>query len=246
MARQLIVNADDFGLTRGINNAILELHAAGALTSATLMATGPAFDHAVDLARTAPQLGVGCHIVLTDGVPVLPPHQIPSLIGEDGHSFRPSLNNFLVAALRGRIRADDIEREAIAQIRRLQQAGIHVTHLDTHKHTHVLPQIAGPLLQAAEATGVRAIRNPFESMWSLRLGYTQPTRLLSVAVTRLFRSRFLAQPAIRSGRVRTSDGTIGISATGQLNAAASRADRALPPRRRMGTRLSSRLQRRRP
>lgn len=217
MPRQLIVNADDFGLTRGINNAIIELQAAGALTSGTLMANGAEFEHAAQLARSHPQLAVGCHIVLTDGVPILPPGQIPSLVGEDGRSFRSSLNDFLRAALRGRIRAADIENEAIAQIRRVQQAGIAVTHIDTHKHTHVIPRIAAALVRAAEATGVRAIRNPFEPMWSLRLGYTAPFRLLSVSITRLFRPRFLALPAIRSGRVRTSDGTIGISATGQLD-----------------------------
>src|ERR1700729_307855 len=70
---RLILNADDFGLTAGINRAIGELHAAGALTSATLMANGPAFDDAVRVASAHPTLGVGCHVVLTDGAPVSPP-----------------------------------------------------------------------------------------------------------------------------------------------------------------------------
>ncbi|HEU4636346.1 MAG TPA: ChbG/HpnK family deacetylase, partial [Edaphobacter sp.] len=101
MPPQLIVNADDFGLTKGINRSILSLHDAGALTSATLMATGPAFDDAVEIARRTPTLGIGCHVVLTDGIPASDPAKIPSLIGPDGRSFRPSLLSFVQALLRG-------------------------------------------------------------------------------------------------------------------------------------------------
>src|SRR5712675_1765891 len=130
MPPRLIINADDFGLTP----AIAELHQAHALTSATLMATGAAFDDAVAIAHANPTLGVGCHIVLTDGTPVSPPKSIPTLIGSDGKNFRPSLVDFIQALLRGAIREDDLEREAVAQVQKLQCAGIRVTHLDTHKH----------------------------------------------------------------------------------------------------------------
>jgi predicted glycoside hydrolase/deacetylase ChbG (UPF0249 family) len=112
MPARLILNADDFGLTPGINRAIGELNSAGVLTSATLMASGSAFDDAVAVANTHPSLGVGCHIVLTDGVPVSPPASIPTLIGPDGKSFRPSLTQFLRALFLGRIAADDVAREA--------------------------------------------------------------------------------------------------------------------------------------
>src|ERR1700692_4692172 len=115
MAPRLIINADDFGLTTGINRAIAELHQARALTSATLMATGPAFSDAVSVALANPTLGVGCHIVLTDGIPVSPPETIPTLLGPDRKTFRPSLLDFIQALLRGSIREDDIEREALAQ-----------------------------------------------------------------------------------------------------------------------------------
>ncbi|WP_375508503.1 ChbG/HpnK family deacetylase, partial [uncultured Caballeronia sp.] len=81
-----------FGLTRGINRAIAELHAAGALTSATLMANGPAFDDAVAIAHAHPGLGVGCHVVLTDGTPVSHPHSIPSLMGADGKTLRETVD----------------------------------------------------------------------------------------------------------------------------------------------------------
>jgi predicted glycoside hydrolase/deacetylase ChbG (UPF0249 family) len=218
MPTRLILNADDFGLTRGVNRAIAELHAAGALTSATLMASGAAFDDAIAVAHAHPTLGVGCHIVLTDGTPISPPEKIPSLLGPDRINFRPSLSDFLTAVFRGKINEAEVFREALAQIKRLQQHGIAITHLDTHKHTHILPSIARPLLVAAEHAGVRAIRNPFEQSWSLALGKSSLLRRLQLRITHHLRPRFLALPQIQNGSVITTDGTLGISATGHLNA----------------------------
>ncbi len=217
MAARLILNADDFGLTPGVNRAIGEIHQAGALTSATLMANGPAFDHAVAVAKANPQLGVGCHIVLTDGTPVSPPAHVPTLLGPDRRTFRASLPDFLFAVLRGRVRENEIAREAAAQVQRLQTAGIQVTHLDTHKHTHILPGVARPLLLVAERAGIPAIRNPFESGWSLAIGHSAPMRHLQVRLIAQFRNSFQVLPQIRSGAVLTPDGTIGISATGRLD-----------------------------
>src|SRR5271170_6034027 len=198
MAPRLIINADDFGLTPGINRAIKELHQAGALTSATLMATGPAFDNAISVSRANPTLGVGCHIVLTDGVPVSDPKTIPTLMGPDGKTFRPSLVDFLQALLRGKIRTDDIEREALAQIQKLQRAGINITHLDTHKHTHLFPAVTRPLLQIAQRSSIRAIRQPFEQPWSLALGHGNRTRRLLVKLLSNLKTRFERQPQIRN------------------------------------------------
>ena len=217
MAARLILNADDFGLTRGINRAITELYANGAVTSATLMANGPEFEDAVAIARKQPMLGVGCHVVLTDGIPVSHPSDIPSLLGSDGKTFRPSLVDFLLAVWRGQVEEDDIIREAAAQVQRLQRAGIDVTHLDTHKHTHVLPGVARPLLYVAERCGIGAIRNPFEERWSLKLGPGGFVRSMQVRLLRRLRKRFYALPQIRTGAILTTDGTLGISATGKLD-----------------------------
>ena len=216
MAPRLIINADDFGLTRGVNRAIAELHQAHALTSTTLMATGPAFDDAVAVARANRALGVGCHIVLTDGVPVSSPESIPTLLGPDRKTFRPSLIDFVQALLRGKIREDDIEREASAQIKKLQLAGIGVTHIDTHKHTHLFPAVLRPLLRLAEQHGIHAIRHPFEQSWSLALGHGNRIRRLQVKLLGNLKTRFESQPQIRTDHVLTTDGTIGISATGNL------------------------------
>jgi predicted glycoside hydrolase/deacetylase ChbG (UPF0249 family) len=216
MPARLIINADDFGLTPGVNRAIAELHQAMALTSATLMATGAAFEDAVAIAHANPTLGVGCHIVLTDGTPVSAPKSIPTLIGPDGKNFRPSLIDFIQALLRGAIHEDDIEREAVAQVQKLQCAGINVTHLDTHKHTHLFPAVARPLLRIAERCSVHAIRHPFEQAWSLALGHGNRIRRLQVNLLSRLKTHFKHQPQIREAHILTTDGTIGISATGNL------------------------------
>jgi predicted glycoside hydrolase/deacetylase ChbG (UPF0249 family) len=223
MRARLIVNADDFGLTRGINRAIAELHACGAVTSATLMANGPAFEDAVRVAHSFPTLGVGCHIVLTDGTPLSPPHTIPTLLHSDGIRLRPSLSSFFLAVLSGRVDPDDVAREAQAQICHLQQHGIQPTHIDTHKHTHMLPQIARTLLNVAYACGIRSIRNPFEPAWCLKPSTTPLNRRLQLRLLRQCRPRFLALPQIRNGTIETTDGTLGIAATGSLDPVSLRA-----------------------
>ena len=230
MPARLILNADDFGLTHGINRAIGELHSAGAISSATLMASGAAFDDAVEVARAHPTLGVGCHIVLTGGAPVSLPCSIRSLIGPDGKNFRPSLVDFVQALLLGRINEDEVACEALAQVEKLRRGGIHPTHLDTHKHTHLFPGIARPLLQVAERCGVRAIRNPFEPGWSLALKHGSHARRIAVRLIGLLRPRFEAHAQLRDGRMLTTDGTVAISATGELNATTlAEVLRALPP-----------------
>ncbi|MFZ0275506.1 MAG: ChbG/HpnK family deacetylase, partial [Candidatus Sulfotelmatobacter sp.] len=151
--RRLIVNADDFGFTAGINRAIVEAHTRGIVTSTTLMAKGRAFDDAVRSAATVPVLSVGCHVVLIDGVPVLDAKQLPSITtsNSSGSRFRDGLKSFAARALTGRLNPHEIEIEVSAQIRTLQSAGVSVSHVDTHKHTHLFPAVLRPLLRAARA-----------------------------------------------------------------------------------------------
>lgn len=216
--RQLIVNADDFGFTSGVNRAIIEAHIRGIVTSSTLMANGPAFSEAVDLATVTPRLSVGCHIVLIDGEPVLDPGRILSLTHET--RFRDGLKSFAARALTGRIDRDQIAAEASAQIRKIQSAGVNVSHVDTHKHTHLFPRILKPLLHAARDNGVRAIRNPFGPRFPLRSGQLlkRPnlwTRYAEVRVLRSFAAKF-RNTVDREGFV-TPDGTLGIEVTGALD-----------------------------
>ncbi|HEV7218028.1 MAG TPA: ChbG/HpnK family deacetylase [Terriglobales bacterium] len=216
--RRLIINADDFGLTPGINRAILEGHERGVISSATLMANGKAFDDAVKLARSVPTLSVGCHVVLTDGVPVLGASQIPTLVeGQPRPQFRESFRKFATAAITGRLDSDQIEAEATAQISKLRAAGIAVSHFDTHKHTHLFPQVLRPLLRAAEACGVRAVRNLFgpvrfgtvanrPKLWKR---YSQMKLLCGLG------GRF--RGVIEKAGLKTPDGTLGIVGTGTLD-----------------------------
>jgi len=216
MPARLIINADDFGLTPGINRAILELHQANVLTSATLMASGPAFDDAVALAQANPTLGVGCHVVLTDGLPVSPPETIPTLLAPGTTHLRPSLIDFLRALVLGRIKEQDIEREAEAQIQKLLTAGIRITHLDTHKHTHLFPQVTRPLLRIAERLHIPAVRNPFERPWSLALNHGPRIRRLQVNLLSRLERSFEHQSQIATRTILTPRGSLGISATGDL------------------------------
>jgi predicted glycoside hydrolase/deacetylase ChbG (UPF0249 family) len=224
--KHLIVNADDFGLTKGVNRAIAELHRAGSLASATLMASGAAFEDAVEVARQNPDLDVGCHVVLLDGQSVSRPSEVPTLLERDtsANTFQASLGRFALALYSGKIREEDIEREAVAQIRKLQQAGVRVTHLDTHKHTHMFPRVLRPLLRAAATTGVCAIRNPFEArdrtarrnlLPGLHGAKTPFKRGLQVGILSAMRSTF--QKMVRNAAIRTTDGALGVIVTGSLS-----------------------------
>lgn len=218
--RRLIVNADDFGLTFGINRAILEAHQHGIVTSATLMANGAAFFDAAQVARTCARLSVGCHVVLVDGSPLLDPAQIPSLINNHqtsrhGAAFREGLTGFALRAARGRLAPEQIEAEVTAQVRKLQSAGISVSHVDTHKHTHIFPQVLGPLLRACQACGVRMIRNPFVPTARFALVAKRPRlwkRYGQVKIMSTLARKF--HQAVRDAGMITTDGTVGIVATG--------------------------------
>ncbi len=207
---RLIVNADDFGYTAGISQAVLELHAAGALSSTTAMACSAGLPQA-----PPPTLAVGCHVVLLDGTPASLPRKIPSLVQADA-VFRPTLGRFAVDLLRGALSESELEQEAAAQIRSLQARGLSLTHLDTHKHTHLFPRVLEPLLRAARTCGVRAIRNPFEPAWSrAATGGASPVRRCELHLLGGYRERFLA--AVKRAGMRTTSGTLGVLATGILD-----------------------------
>src|ERR1039458_10268261 len=161
---RLIINADDFGLTAGVNRSIIESHNQGVLSSATLMANGGSFDDAVQKARSVPKLSVGCHVVLVDGSPVSAPNTVDTLLAirsSQPEKFYSRLSAFTARAMFGGFDRDQLVAEVTAQIKTIQAAGIEVTHLDTHKHAHIFPEILAALLRAARICGVRAVRNPF-------------------------------------------------------------------------------------
>jgi predicted glycoside hydrolase/deacetylase ChbG (UPF0249 family) len=227
--RRLIVNADDFGVTAGVNRAIADLHRAGALTSATLMARAGATDEAIEITSSTPALGVGCHVVLLDGEPVLPARDLPTLVDQRTGRFHTSLGDILPRLIAGRVRAEEIESEASAQIRELQTRGVALTHIDSHKHTHMFPAILRPVLRAARAAGIRAVRNPFEPEWSLRATPRAPwIRRAQLHVLRRLEPAFRCFVAEEG--FATTDGAIGVLATGTLDAETlASLLRAMPP-----------------
>ena len=216
--KRLIINADDLGFTSGVNRAIIQAHTHGVVTSSTLMAHGPAFAEAVELSKTAPRLSIGCHVVLIDGGPVLEPGRIPSLT--NAGRFREGLKAFAARALTSRMDPAEIEAEASAQIRKIQSAGITLSHFDTHKHTHLFPQVLRPLLRAAAACGIKAVRNPFGPRFPLRSSrlLARPnlwTRYAEVKVLSQFAGKF--REAVDREGFMTPDGTLGIEVTGTLD-----------------------------
>ncbi|MGH9775993.1 MAG: carbohydrate deacetylase [Candidatus Acidiferrales bacterium] len=159
--KRLIINADDFGLTRGVNRGILEAARNGILTSTTLMANGPEFLEAVGGALQNPALGVGVHLVLVGGMSVAPARSVRPLASRDG-LLPKSLAALVVKLSTGLIGRAQIVDEFRAQIERVRAAGIRPTHLDTHKHTHCHPRVMEALGQVASEFEIRAVRNPFE------------------------------------------------------------------------------------
>lgn len=236
--RRLIVNADDFGFTAGVNRAIVEAHTHGIVTSSALMANGRAFDDAVRLAKNTPSLGLGCHVVLIDGQPILDAKKLPSITpakgsaGSDATHFRDGLKSFAARALAGRLDPGEIEAEVGAQIRKLQSAGLSIFHVDTHKHTHLFPAVLRPLLRAARACGVRAIRNPFGPRKPLKSSelLARPgvwVRYAEVRILRTLASKF--RDAVRREGFAAPDGTVGIEVTGALDERLFRAIAATIP-----------------
>lgn len=215
--RRLIINADDFGLTSGVNRAVAEANRSGVLTSATLMANARAFDEAAGLAQALPALKTGCHVVLIDGDPVST--GLTSLTN-GSNRFRSSLKEFALAAIRGRIAAQEIQREAEAQIRKIQAQGIALTHVDSHKHTHMLPHVLRPVLRAARVCGIRAVRNPFEPLRTWPRGTVAAApgmwlRSAGVMAFQMFAGKF--RQALKEEGMVSTDGTVGIAATGKLD-----------------------------
>ena len=223
--RRLIVNADDFGMTRGINRAILEGSGKGIITSTTLMATAPAFDDAVSEARRlGPRVSVGCHVILLDGTPALPRERVPSLLQPASAAahpeFRRKLNDFARASFAGSLDPSEVEAEASAQIKRLQDAGIELSHFDCHKHAHMFPSVLKPLLRAATSRGVRALRNPFGRLFPLPFGRILRNpglwrRVAELGVLRNFAANFKKQ--VDKCGLSTPDGSVGVLDTGTLD-----------------------------
>ena len=221
--RRLIINADDFGMTVGVNRAIAEAHRAGLVNSATVMANEAATDDAIAIASQNPGLRTGCHIVLVDGKPLSNPGNVTTLIGaSNGTStaFRSGISHLALASLVGGLRTKDVRNEADAQIEHLHARGLALSHVDCHMHSHILPTVLRAVLQAARDHGVGAVRNPFEPAWSVAATHKSSSlrswhRSAQVTALRALKSQF--RGAVAQHGMQTTDGAIGIAVTGLLD-----------------------------
>ena len=160
-SRRLIVNADDYGLSRGVTTGIIEAAESGVVTSASMMVNLPGFTDAVARAISRPSLSLGLHFNLTAGKPLT---SAPSLTRRATGEFYP-LPILLTRASLGRINASDVERECAAQLDRMGEVGISPTHLDSHRHVHVHSALWPAVLAAATSRGVSNVRVPLEPLW---------------------------------------------------------------------------------
>jgi chitin disaccharide deacetylase len=198
--KRLVVNADDFGYTRDVNAGIVQAHRNGILTATTLMANGAAFEHAVELARSTPEMDIGCHLVLVGGRSLLAgqsplPKDVPELLKR--------------LALRQISPYDELR----AQVERIIAAGIRPTHLDTHKHTHLAFPVLDAVARLGEEFGIVWVRRPFDFPLSGSGPVPWSKRLVSRSL-QVLRSRFHAKLA-RHG-CKTTDYFAGFQLTGYV------------------------------
>ena len=155
--KQLIINADDFGRHKSINLAVEKAFRKGCLRSTTIMAGGKFFEHALKVIQRNPNLGVGIHLTLANGYPILPPEKIPTLVTPEG-IFHENYIEFLKLYVKGEINREEIQAELAAQIGKVQRAGLNLTHFDSHQHLHHFPGIIAIALKLAKAANIPAMR----------------------------------------------------------------------------------------
>jgi hopanoid biosynthesis associated protein HpnK len=222
--KEVILNADDFGLTPGVNEGIVRAHREGILSSTTLMASGLAFEDAVRHAIENPKLGVGCHLVLIGGTSVAPAKEIPSLVDAEGH-LPATLPAFVARVTSGRIRADHIAHELRAQIEKIRSAGIEPTHVDTHKHTHAHPRVLNVVCRVAKECGIKRIRQPIESFrksWLTTAADRKGTssQMVAAAAVRSIAPKF--RSTLKKYGMTTPKHFLGLAMTGQVGPATLR------------------------
>ena len=159
--KQLIVTADDLGLTERVNEAIEKAHREGIVTAASLMVNGGAFESAINILNDNPALDAGLHLNLTEGRPVTAHEEIPGLANSTGFLYHHPFE-LMAAMFRRKVSLADLEKEIRAQLRKALATGMQITHVDGHKHVHVMPQIFDLISRIAPDYGIRAIRSTVE------------------------------------------------------------------------------------
>jgi hopanoid biosynthesis associated protein HpnK len=219
--KNLIVNADDFGWTEGVNRGIVETFRNGIVTSTSLLANGAAFADALEKASSAPGLGVGVHLNLSDGAPVADRESVTSLLNDEGE-FAGGPESLLLRRARRGLLLGEVDREWEAQIEKVRDAGIEPTHLDGHKHVHMLPGLFEIALKLAKRHAIGAIRIAHEAS-SLRAALSSGEKQRGAVVLKQgvqarglkLLARDAREQAERAG-IGAADYFCGIAQTGEL------------------------------
>lgn len=214
-SREVIFNADDFGLCASINAGVIASHSRGLVRSASLICTGDAFEEAAAYARNNPSLDLGLHLSLVDGKPVSAPDEVKTLTGSN-RRFLSNYSAFVLRYLAGKIAIKEVEQEFRAQLQKARDAGLLISHLDSHQHLHVLPAILEVVIRIANENHIPAIRYPDETCGDLsHLFSRQFKRLmlqLGLSLTcRLSKARFVR------ANVLGSDNFLGMRDAGRWN-----------------------------
>jgi hopanoid biosynthesis associated protein HpnK len=165
--KRLIVTADDFGASSEVNDAVEQAHRGGILTAASLMVAGDAVEDAVARARAMPTLGVGLHVVLVEGRPILPPERIPALVDSNG-KFRTDMARAGITIFASPAARRQLTAEVDAQFAAFAATSLPLDHVNAHKHFHLHPTITGAILKAGRRHGMRSARAPVEPRGPLR------------------------------------------------------------------------------
>lgn len=217
-ARRLIVSADDFGMSAGVNAGIIRAHREGILGDASLMVNGQAFGEAVELARANPTLSVGLHLMLVQGHAAAPPAEIPLLASPDGRfgdaPVMAGMRYFFTPGVRRQLR-----REIVAQLDKFAATGLPLSHVDGHLTIHAHPVVLEILLDVCQRYGIRAVRLPREPLGdALRYDRRHLFRKLFEALSFSALSRW-AEPRLRRAGVRHPDRMFGLHQTGHVSEA---------------------------
>lgn len=216
--RRLIVNADDFGLSSSVNEAVLRAHQAGILTTASLMVNEPGFEEAVRIAREHPSLGVGLHLSFLHGQSALSPRDIPGLVDGCGQFTRSpvsaGMRYFFCRGLRAQLRA-----EMRAQFAKFQATGLKLDHVNGHLHLHLHPAILPMLLEEGPAFGMRQIRLTFDPLrLNLRIaGGYWGYRLSHAFIFHLLAAR--ARPRLRAAGLKHTAHVFGLLQNARVDTA---------------------------
>jgi hopanoid biosynthesis associated protein HpnK len=209
VSQQVVVNADDFGLHKTVNKAIVQGHKSGVVTSTSIMACGSAFEDAVEQGRTCPGLGIGVHLTLVEERPVAVANQVPSIVNRSG-VMHDSYADFARRWLSHQIRLDDVIRELEAQVERVLRAGITPTHFDSHQHVHCLPGLWKVTVDLAKKYRVPYVRLPYFDSIVADATIVQSAIRLGVNVLGTLRRN------VRAVGVRHADHVRGFAFSGQM------------------------------